>query len=246
MSAVAPEPLAWSRPRPRVLLRSTRYPEPTRLTAARSGTLSPDSRLRTQTLSTAGPPDPGTSTAYATLRPSGEGLRLVILATRSHRSGTDNQRAIFPACVDAPQVDPRVCAARCTTFREQERNAIWQPGEVDDECPASGVTTVVISPELMSSIRRERVSPSSLLEMNAILCPVGDHAGPITLPAASSKSRETGLTASVGGELDNFAGCELCENSVPLRRPVDSRLAAATPCNWRSRDPNWRVDTIHN
>ena len=42
----------------------------------------------------------------------------------------------------------------------------------------------------VSSICRERVSPSSLSEMNAILCPVGDQAGSMTASSAVKVERD--------------------------------------------------------
>ena len=236
MSAVAPEPLAWSRPRPRVLPRSTRYPGPTRLTAARSGNRCPDSRLRTQTLSTAGPARSRNKHRVRHASSIWRGTEVGDPGNGSDRSRTDNQRAIFPARIDAPQINPRVCAARCPPSVNRSDTPSGNQAKSTTSRPASGVTTVVISPVLVSSIRRERVSPSSLSEMNAILCPVGDHAGSITVPQHIEVEQDR-LIASVGGNLDNFPGCELCENSVPLRRPVNGWLAAATPGDWRGRRP---------
>src|SRR5215212_8184 len=56
--------------------------------------------------------------------------------------------------------------------------------------------TVAISPVSIWSIPRERVSPASFSEMNAILCPVGDQAGSITWPSTPSKSSKTGAPFS--------------------------------------------------
>src|SRR3954469_10157451 len=118
----------------------------------------PDSRLRTQTLSTAGPPDPGTSTAYATLRPSGEGLRLVILATGATVPALTTSARFFPLASTHQRSIPVFALPGAPPSVNRSDTPSGNQAKSTTSRPASGVTTVEVLPELVSSIRRVRVS----------------------------------------------------------------------------------------
>src|SRR5688500_7354913 len=129
----------------------------------------PDSRLRTQTLSTMGPLGPGTSTAYATLRPSGDGLTVAILATGATVPALATSARFSPFASTLQRSIPVIALPGPPPSVNKRDMPSGSQAKSTTRRPASGVTTAVIAPLRVSSTFRDRVSPSSLSAINAIL-----------------------------------------------------------------------------
>ena len=140
------------RRRRRALDRSTRYLRPTQPTATGSGSLRQTQDFAPRHCRRLDLLDPGTSTEYATLRPSGDGLRLAILATgatvpalatsaRFSPFASTRQRSIPVIALPGP---PPSVNKRDTPSGNQAKSTTRRP--------ASGVTTFLISPLLVSSM----------------------------------------------------------------------------------------------
>ena len=153
---------------------------------------------------------------------------------------------ILAAVVDPPQVDSGDRAAWPAAFGEQQGHAVGQPGEVHDK----------------PSQKRGNDGPD--FARSDVEDSQGSHVVVFALrdePNALPSRRPGGLNhcatrtgevecdrrfAAIDEDLDHFPGFELCENSIPLRGPVNRLRDTAGFGDRSSRGPDGSAELTDN